>query len=443
MSNEEDNDGPAPFARSADFWNVVLLVAALGLTMGFVALIYVGAVDWLVELIWGDDPEDTGLWSGQAWWIALLGGMGLLVGLLRKYLRIDEPPPGLFDELAARRVDPKPIPREVLLSFVCLVSGASVGPEASLGAMGGGLGTWISEKRKLSAGARQATVFGGMGGAFGGLFTSPFLATALVIEGAVPTAATMSTTIVATLLASTLGFAVVYAVSGEVFLNVYDVMPYDYSNWDLLIAVGLGVFGAFLAVIVGVGGKLTRQALARFDRHPIPLAVAGGLALGVIAFAIPVTRFSGSNNLEVVLLNASEYGAALLFLIVAAKIVAFIITFGTGFIGGPIFPLIFIGGTAGVAVNQWIPDIPQGLAVACLLAAVPGAIARIPFTLGGIAALSLTLGGPEQAAPALLAAVTSYVIVTGLRQPPGQDSAHGGREPHADLADASADREPA
>lgn len=443
MSDEESNDGPAPFARSAAFWNVVLLVAALGLTMGFVALFYLGAVDWLVELIWGDDPEDTGLWSGEAWWIALVGGMGLLVGLLRKYLRIDEAPPGLFDELAARRVDPKPIPREVLLSFVCLVSGASVGPEASLGAMGGGLGTWISDRRKLSAGARQATVFGGMGGAFGGLFTSPFLATALVIEGAVPTAATMSTTIVATLLASTLGFAVVYAVAGEVFLNVYDVMPYDFSNWDLLVAVGLGVFGAFLAVIVGVGGKLTRQALTRFDRHPIPLAVAGGLALGVIAFAIPVTRFSGSDNLEVVLLNASEYGAALLFLVVAAKIVAFIITYGTGFIGGPIFPLIFIGGTAGVAVNQWIPDIPQGLAVACLLAAVPGAIARIPFTLGGIAALSLTLGGPEQAAPAFVAVCTSYVLVTGLRQPPGHDSAHGGREPHAELSDSPAEPKPA
>ena len=76
--------------------------------------------------------------------------------------------------------------------------------------------------------------------------------------------------------------------------------------------------------------------------------------------------------------------------------------------------------------------------VVCLLAAVPGAVARIPFTLGAIAAMSLTLGGPEQAAPAFLAAITSYVLVTGLKQPPGADSAHG-ENPHADLDGAPSD----
>ena len=119
---------------------MMAIAAPLGLFMGFVTLVYIGAIDAVIEVIWGDDPEDTGLWSGHAWWIALMGAMGLAVGLMRKFL-IHEDPPGLFDELAARRVDPKSVPSEVALSFVCLVSGASVGPEASLGAMGGGLGT--------------------------------------------------------------------------------------------------------------------------------------------------------------------------------------------------------------------------------------------------------------------------------------------------------------
>ena len=64
-----------PFARSSLFWTMLAIAATLGLVMGFVSLIYMGAVDGLVELVWGDDPEDTGLWSGRAWWIALLGGM--------------------------------------------------------------------------------------------------------------------------------------------------------------------------------------------------------------------------------------------------------------------------------------------------------------------------------------------------------------------------------
>ena len=53
----------------------------------------------------------------------------------------------------------------------------------------------------------------------------------------------------------------------------------------------------------------------------------------------------------------------------------FAVSEGSGFVGGPIFPSLFIGGTAGVLVHQVIPGVPLGLAFTCLLAAVPGALA--------------------------------------------------------------------
>ena len=70
-----------------------------------------------------------------------------------------------------------------------------------------------------------------------------------------------------------------------------------------------------------------------------------------------------------------------------------------------------------------IPDLPEGLAVSCLFVAVPAASARIPFTMLVIAAISLTLGSPAAAAPAGLAGIVSYVLVSGLRKPPPQASA--------------------
>ena len=48
-----------------------------------------------------------------------------------------------------------------------------------------------------------------------------------------------------------------------------------------------------------------------------------------------------------------------------------IATAESGSIGGPIFPALFIGGTAGVAVHQIFPSVPLGLAFTCLFAAVP------------------------------------------------------------------------
>ena len=58
--------------------------------------------------------------------------------------------------------------------------------------------------------------------------------------------------------------------------------------------------------------------------------------------------------------------------ILLGKMLSFAVSQGSGFVGGPIFPALFIGGTAGVLVHQVIPGVPLGLAFTCLLAAVPG-----------------------------------------------------------------------
>ena len=52
----------------------------------------------------------------------------------------------------------------------------------------------------------------------------------------------------------------------------------------------------------------------------------------------------------------------LLVAILLAKILAFAVSIGSGFVRGPIFPPLFIGGTAGVAVNQAFASVPLGLA---------------------------------------------------------------------------------
>src|SRR5262249_26964140 len=72
--------------------------------------------------------------------------------------------------------------------------------------------------------------------------------------------------------------------------------------------------------------------------------------------------------------------------LLAASLIAKMLTFGvsqgSGFVGGPIFPSLFIGGTAGVIVHRVIPGVPLGLAFTCLLAAIPGSLAAAPFAMG-------------------------------------------------------------
>ena len=100
--------------------------------------------------------------------------------------------------------------------------------------------------------------------------------------------------------------------------------------------------------------------------------------------------------------------------IVVAKILTFALSMGSGFIGGPIFPALFIGGTAGAAVHAAIPGVPLGLAFTCMFAAVAGALVAVPFAMALTGAF-MTQVGALQTAPILIAVVTSFLAMEGVK----------------------------
>lgn len=81
-------------------------------------------------------------------------------------------------------------------------------------------------------------------------------------------------------------------------------------------------------------------------------------------------------------------------------------SFATGFDGGPIFPLLFIGGTLGLAISKILTFIPEGVAVTAGMAGV--ASAGFPFPLTVTLSLGLMGGQPD------LLPVIAIGVVTGL-----------------------------
>jgi H+/Cl- antiporter ClcA len=153
-----------------------------------------------------------------------------------------------------------------------------------------------------------------------------------------------------------------------------------------------------------------------FGRLKVPSiakSTLGGVVCGIVGVALPLTMFSGSDQLTTVL-NAGGLGIGLLVAILIAKMFTFGVSQGSGFVGGPIFPSLFIGGTAGVLVHQVIPGVPLGFAFACLLAAVPGALAPAPFSMVLMAAF-LTQVGALQTASILIAVVTAFLTMEAVK----------------------------
>ena len=397
--------------RSPGFWLIVRYAILFGVVLAFAGLVFLGLVKGGTDL-WFTLPDDPGWFDGSLWWVAVTGGAGVIVGVLRRFFRVPVKTAGTVQELKDQRVEPSTVPGEVAVSLVSLAGGASLGPEDALGKLGGGLGTWVSERQKLSEDVRATNTLSGMSAAYGGLLSSPILASILTLEIARPKAARFGDTLVGGLLASSVAFAVYFPIAGSTFVGLYA-------------AAGVQVRG--LAVARGRSPRPRRRSARPGYRHRDrghdethgsarevhdPSPGLGGIAFGLVGVALPLTLFTGTDQLTTVIRDGAALGAGLLIAVVFAKILVFALCEATGFIGGPFLVMLFIGGTAGTTAHVLIPGLPEGLAFAAMFAALPGSLVAAPFSLILLAALTTQIG-TLQIAPVAVAVLTAYLAVSG------------------------------
>lgn len=400
----------SPALRTREFWALIGYAMVLGVFGAVVGLIFVGAVTFGGK--WYDDT-DPGWLGGHWWWVAVAAASGAAVGVARRLTRLPWTTPGLFDDLRTGKVDTTLVPGIAAVSLVSLIGGASLGPEKALGSMGGGAGTWLARRRKLTTADAQVNTLAGFAGAYGGLFSSTVIVVMMIMEVARPGGQRFTKALATQIVASSVSFGVYFAIAGAVFLGEYTLPQYRFEDWHLLAAVPLGLFAALLVTLLA---GVIRGATTLFDRLQVPdvvKSVLGGVIFGVVGVVLPLTMFSGADQLKT-MLDAGALGLGLLVAVLVAKMLTFAVSQGSGFVGGPIFPALFIGGVAGLLVHEVIPGVPLGLAFSCMVAAVPGGLAAAPFAMVLMTAF-LTQVGALQTAPVLIAVVTAFLAMESVK----------------------------
>ena len=401
---------PLPIDRP---WYRQLLVAAglIGLLMGLLGLAYLAVTGKLTDLVFGDPRIDA--WSGDWWWIPFTAAGGLVATALRGWWKIPERVPGGVAVIESGVVDHRVAPSWVGLAAVSAIAGASLGPSFALVMMGGGLGSWIASRRwPGDDNARLDATMAGISGGFGGAFTSPGLGTLLVSELAPIRKERYVEGILPQLIAATVAFAVYFGAVGTTFLNSFAVPVDAFRSWDLLVGVGLGIVASALMIVFVIIVKLI-QAVAAKVPNRFARGGVGGALVGLIAVALPLTIGAGNDQLSTVIDQSASISLWLLVAVLVGKMVAMALSLATGFIGGNVLPMLFVGGTAGTVIHLLIPDIPYAIAVGSMLAAVPGATIKAPIGLTFIAVLAVGLG-PLTAAPVVIAVATSYLITAAV-----------------------------
>jgi hypothetical protein len=93
MSASSQPSGPPPFTQNREFWVLMGYAMALGVFGAFAGLVFMGVIGFGGR--WYADA-DPGWFGGQWWWVAVTAGAGVVVGLLRRVMRLPEQIPGLI-----------------------------------------------------------------------------------------------------------------------------------------------------------------------------------------------------------------------------------------------------------------------------------------------------------------------------------------------------------
>ena len=411
MSATSGSAPAPPFPQTPQFWVLMAYALGLGVFGAIAALVFMGLIGFGNNWYTVSDP---GWFGGHWWWVGVTAGAGVVVGLLRRLTKLPARLPSLVEDLEQGHVDLRSVPGTVVVSAASLIGGASLGPEQALGSMGGGAAEWVSRRRGLDDEDEEVNTLAGFAGAYGGLFSSTVIVVMLILELARPSGQRMAKTLVATIVSSSVSFGIYFVVGGAFFLDAYRVPSYTFEDWQLLAGIALGLFAAVVATLLVTVVKLAVGVFGRLKVPAIVRPLIGGLVFGVVGVVLPLTMFTGSDQLKTVLETGGMLGAGFLAALVIAKILTFAVSQASGFVGGPIFPALFIGGTAGMLVHQVFPGVPLGLAFTCMLAAVPGAMISAPFAMVLLAAF-VTQVGALQTAPILIAVITAFLAMESVK----------------------------
>ncbi len=399
---------------------IILHSIGLGAFTGLFGVAYLLGVELLTEVLWGDDWATGGWFSGTYLNILIPVVGGLVVGLVYQVFNLPLRYPGFIEDLQNGEVEPKTTPGAIGIAIISLISGPSLGPEAPLGAAGGAAGTWLARRTKGDQESVRRMTFIGMSGAFGGLLSTPIGGPLLAFElEHDQTHNYYYTNLVPGVIAGSVSFGIMWPIVGAPFAGLLTIPQADFASWMLLAAVGLGVLGALAASVIGKITVGLVGVMKPLDNTPVRRGLIGGLAVGLIAYALPLTLFSGQTALPVILDNFERFGVVMLVVLAIFKAAALGFSLGGGFFGGPIFPTFFIGSVLGIAVHLLIPGIPLALAIGAMMSSLGAAMALLPLSMAVLTAIMIQ-SGLEVFGAIALASITAFAIRVALTRAAAQ-----------------------
>jgi H+/Cl- antiporter ClcA len=460
-----------PFAADISFWYESLPVAVvLGVIVGLSCLFFL----WITNAgfyLWFQFPanfSEPTTKTNWKWHLLVTTTGGALAGLL--YMIPKAPGLGAVRSFVHNMADLHGNPQEtitvVLSGGIALMTGAPLGPEQVLGAIGSGiaavLARWLRVPRRTEALWIQTALSASLGGFFPCLLVGPVVIHEMSVtsrpskitvdavvahevlptdtdptNGDVSTAASSSVhpedhdyieVFILNLVSATLASLVIRWIHlAAVHSMDLTPVPNDFEVWHLAAALPLGVLCAVVGSSVLVLNLVIRGIRQRLSRGMVRLGAPvwlisilfptiAGLVHGLLGLYFPYATGTGLSFLRdawnAAIQKETLLSVSQLSWTAVVRVVGLSVSLGFGLIGGTVIPTLVVGFCMGLALSLSISSLPLSLVVPCCMAACPVSIFPAPVT--AVIAISLLTGcSAEQTGPILIASVVAFTITGG------------------------------
>lgn len=394
----------------AKLWQIigVALVAII-----FTAL-FLGVLGVLTGAIWPSNFATTQRWTIP---VGVLF-FSLVVGLAQKYLRAPTVIHGGVVEAfkGGSVADYTTFPGALLSAFASLLSGASVGPEAPVGILVGDITAWIRGKFSISRETAHGFDVAALASAYNGIIGSPLFTGVFATElggGGVNALQFLAWN----LLAGVIGYLFFTLLNLSVFAKYIAFAPINQITVPYVLwAIVLGIVGALVATFVALSfrvfGALTERI---FQQRVVVRALAAGVIIAIVVLFVPEVMFAGEKQIFPMIDNPASYGFWALLGLGILKLLMLALSFKSGYLGGPTFPILFSCTMFGLALSLLFPGVPVSLFVLCIETATLTLALGAPLT-AILLVVVIGTADPNEVALLVLSSIVALIVGGGLKR---------------------------